>query len=25
MDTLRERTRLEALWETGQAPWKLWS
>jgi glucose-1-phosphate cytidylyltransferase len=25
MDTLRERTRLEALWESGQAPWKLWS
>jgi glucose-1-phosphate cytidylyltransferase len=25
MDTLRERTRLEALWESGQAPWKLWN
>jgi glucose-1-phosphate cytidylyltransferase len=25
MDTLRERRRLEALWESGQAPWKLWS
>ncbi|MFQ6539602.1 MULTISPECIES: glucose-1-phosphate cytidylyltransferase [Aphanothece] len=25
MDTLRERNRLEALWESGQAPWKRWS
>jgi glucose-1-phosphate cytidylyltransferase len=25
MDTLRERNRLEALWEAGQAPWKRWS
>jgi len=24
MDTLRDRTRLEELWEGGQAPWKLW-
>ena len=24
MDTLRERQRLEYLWETNQAPWKLW-
>ncbi len=24
MDTLRERQRLEHLWETNQAPWKLW-
>jgi glucose-1-phosphate cytidylyltransferase len=24
MDTLRDRTRLEELWESGQAPWKLW-
>jgi glucose-1-phosphate cytidylyltransferase len=24
MDTLREKNYLEALWETGQAPWKLW-
>jgi glucose-1-phosphate cytidylyltransferase len=25
MDTLRDKVRLEALWESGQAPWKLWS
>jgi len=25
MDTLRERKRLEELWSTGSAPWKLWS
>lgn len=24
MDTLRDRTRLEDLWASGQAPWKLW-
>ena len=24
MDTLRDRTRLEEMWATGQAPWKLW-
>jgi len=24
MDTLRDRTRLEQLWATGQAPWKMW-
>ena len=24
MDTLRERNRLEDLWQRGQAPWKLW-
>ena len=24
MDTLRDRLELEALWETGRAPWKLW-
>ena len=24
MDTLRDRTRLEALWASGKAPWKLW-
>ena len=24
MDTLRDKTRLEALWETGKAPWKTW-
>ena len=25
MDTLRDRTLLEELWQSGQAPWKLWS
>ncbi|KDR58849.1 MULTISPECIES: glucose-1-phosphate cytidylyltransferase [Limnospira] len=24
MDTLRDKRRLEALWETNQAPWKTW-
>ena len=24
MDTLRDRNRLEELWVTGKAPWKLW-
>ncbi len=24
MDTLRERMQLEALWEAGRAPWKVW-
>lgn len=24
MDTLREKTMLEDLWSSGQAPWKLW-
>jgi glucose-1-phosphate cytidylyltransferase len=24
MDTLRDRTHLEALWESGRAPWKVW-
>ena len=24
MDTLRDKTKLEGLWESGQAPWKLW-
>jgi glucose-1-phosphate cytidylyltransferase len=24
MDTLREKQRLEELWSTGQAPWKIW-
>jgi len=24
MDTLRDRRQLEALWQTGKAPWKLW-
>ena len=25
MDTLRDRTHLEALWQSGHAPWKIWS
>jgi glucose-1-phosphate cytidylyltransferase len=25
MDTLREKNQLEKLWESGQAPWKVWS
>ena len=24
MDTLRERQLLERLWESGEAPWKVW-
>ncbi|WP_310395304.1 glucose-1-phosphate cytidylyltransferase [Hymenobacter sp.] len=24
MDTLRDRTMLEELWQTGSAPWKVW-
>ena len=24
MDTLRDKRRLEQLWETGDAPWKVW-
>ncbi|MBO22749.1 MAG: glucose-1-phosphate cytidylyltransferase [Rhodospirillaceae bacterium] len=24
MDTLREKTQLEALWDAGDAPWKVW-
>lgn len=24
MDTLRDKTQLESLWESGSAPWKLW-
>lgn len=24
MDTLRDRTKLEELWQTGSAPWKRW-
>ena len=24
MDTLREKEKLERLWASGQAPWKLW-
>jgi glucose-1-phosphate cytidylyltransferase len=25
MDTLREKNLLESLWESGQAPWKVWN
>lgn len=25
MDTLREKMQLEKLWESGQAPWKVWA
>ena len=25
MDTLRDKTQLEKLWQSGQAPWKTWS
>lgn len=25
MDTLRDKLHLENLWESGQAPWKIWS
>ncbi|NOU66746.1 glucose-1-phosphate cytidylyltransferase [Paenibacillus sp. LMG 31461] len=25
MDTLRDRVKLEELWESGKAPWKVWS
>jgi glucose-1-phosphate cytidylyltransferase len=24
MDTLRDKTHLQALWDTGNAPWKVW-
>jgi glucose-1-phosphate cytidylyltransferase len=24
MDTLREKTMLEDLWQSGKAPWKIW-
>jgi glucose-1-phosphate cytidylyltransferase len=24
MDTLREKNELEALWDEGGAPWKIW-
>ena len=24
MDTLRDKTQLEALWRSGNAPWKVW-
>lgn len=25
MDTLRDKQNLEDLWDSGQAPWKVWS
>jgi len=25
MDTLRDKTHLEELWQSGQAPWRVWS
>ncbi len=25
MDTLRDKTKLEELWDSGNAPWKVWS
>lgn len=25
MDTMRDKTQLEALWQTGPAPWRIWS
>jgi glucose-1-phosphate cytidylyltransferase len=25
MDTLRDRQRLEELWASGEAPWKVWT
>ena len=25
MDTLRDKVSLEGLWETGKAPWRVWS
>jgi glucose-1-phosphate cytidylyltransferase len=25
MDTLRDKMRLEELWQSGQAPWKVWA
>jgi glucose-1-phosphate cytidylyltransferase len=24
MDTIRDKVKLEALWDTGDAPWKVW-
>ena len=24
MDTLRDKSQLEALWQSGEAPWKVW-
>ena len=25
MDTLRDKNQLEELWQSGKAPWKVWS
>ena len=25
MDTLRDKNHLEALWQSGRAPWKIWT
>jgi glucose-1-phosphate cytidylyltransferase len=25
MDTLRDKQHLQALWDSGQAPWKVWN
>ena len=25
MDTLRDKLHLEKLWQSGQAPWKIWN
>jgi len=25
MDTLRDKRLLQSLWDSGSAPWKLWS
>ena len=25
MDTLRDKMQLESLWESGNAPWKVWN
>ena len=25
MDTLSDKSRLESLWNSGQAPWKIWN
>ncbi len=24
MDTIRDKLRLEQMWESGEAPWKIW-
>jgi glucose-1-phosphate cytidylyltransferase len=24
MDTLRDKNKLESLWQSGKAPWKVW-